>query len=181
MGSFIGVGMAAVTALMLAAPAMACMPMPPPPMPAPAANTSAADVAALELAWGQSYAASRALEDREWQLTQQGNLFDMAKSIVIVRYDRQITTGKGDDAQKLTVLKPLRWVKGAGKSNELKLGMSEPVPCGQMLGAAALNGKPGDVFVAYLSGSVMQQKDLLEVYPIERIMDPRTLAALNAR
>ena len=33
----------------------------------------------------------------------------------------------------------------------------------------------------YLSGDVLTQKDVLEAYAIDRIMDPRTLAALNAR
>ncbi len=181
MGRFGGIGIAVAAGLMLAAPALACMPMPPPPMPVPAAGTSAADVAALELAWGQSYAASRALEDREWQLKQQASLFDMAKSLVIVRYDRAATTGKGDAAQTVAVLKPLRWVKGEGASTEMKLGMREPAPCGQMRGHAAYYGKPGEVFVAYLSGNVLRDKDVLEVYAIDRIMDPRTLAALNAR
>lgn len=181
MGRIGGVGIVAAAALMLAAPAMACMPMPPPPMPAAPAGSSAADIAALELAWGQSHAASRALEDREWQLKQQANLFDMAKSLVIVRYDREVIAGKGDDAQTFAVLKPVHWVKGAGKSTELNLGMSEPAPCGLMRGNAAYYGKPGEVFVAYLSGSVLRDKDVLEVYAIDRIMDPRTLAVLNAR
>ena len=67
------------------------------------------------------------------------------------------------------------------RPRNLQLGMSVPPPCGQMKGADAFNGKPGNVFVVYLSGSVLRDKDVLEAYAIDRIMDPQTLAALNAR
>ncbi|MEQ1783548.1 MAG: hypothetical protein ABMA14_19505 [Hyphomonadaceae bacterium] len=192
MGRITGIGMAAVAALLLAAPALACSPMPFPPMPEAPAGTSAEDVAALQRAWSASNAASRAIEDRDWQMKQQSNLFDMSKSLVIVRYDRQEPAGKTAsganwrDGEPSAVLKPVRWVKGhgvkgQGAATEMKLGMSDPPPCGQMRGHAAYYGKPGDVFLVYLSGDVLTQKDVLEAYAIDRIMDSRTLAALNAR
>jgi hypothetical protein len=173
----------AAAAVMLAAPALACSPMPfPPPPPAPA-GTPPADVAALSLAWSSAHAVARAEEDRAWRLKGQGNLFDMAKSLVVVRYDRQATIGKGDDAETVAVLKPVRWVKGVAPSKangEMQLGMSQPPPCGPMRGHAAYYGKPGDVFVLYLSSDTLRQEDMLEAYAIDQIMDPRTLAALNA-
>ncbi len=187
MGRFIGIGMAAVAAVLLASPALACSPLPYPPMPEAPAGASAADVAALQLAWSKSNAASRAIEDRDWQMKQQSNLFDMAKSLVIVRYDRQEPAGKTAsganwrEGEPSAVLKPVRWVKGQGAATEMKLGMSDPPPCGQMRGHAAYYGKPGDVFLVYLSGDVLTQKDVLEAYPIDRIMETRTLAALTAR
>lgn len=168
-------------ALALATPAFACSIIPPPPPPEAPAGASAEDIAALNLAWGQAYGAQREAEDRAWKLKQQANLFDMAKSLVIVRYDREARVGKGDDAQTVAVLKPVRWVKGQGKSTDFQLGMSQPPPCGQMAGHAAYYGKPGDVFVVYLSGNVLRQADMLEAYAIDRIAEPRTLAALMAR
>lgn len=174
-------GIIGAVALALTAPAFACSIMPPPPPPEAPAGASAADVAALNLAWGQSYQAQRVAEDQAWKLKQQGILFDEAKSLVIVRYDREAKVGKGDDAQTKAVLKPVRWVKGTGKSAEFQLGMSEAPPCGQMIGHAAYYGKPGDVFVVYLSGNVLRQADVLEAYAIERIVEPRTLAVLMAR
>lgn len=188
MGRFGGIGIAAAAVLLLAAPAMACTPMPFPPMPEAPAGTSAEDAAALQRAWTTSHAASRALEDRDWQLKQQSNLFDMAKSLVVVRFVRQEPAGKSAsganwrDGEPSAVLKAVRWVKGQqqGKATEMKLGMSDPPPCGSMKGHAAYYGKPDDVFLVYLSGDVLTQKDLIEAYPIDRIMDPRTLAALNA-
>lgn len=187
MGRITGLGMAAAAALFLAAPALACTPMPFPPMPEPAAGTSAEDAAALQRAWSTSHAASRALEDRDWQLKQQFNLFDMSKSLVVVRFVRQEPAGKTAaganwrDGEPSAVLKAVRWVKGKGAGTEMKLGMSDPPPCGQMAGHAAYYGKPGDVFLVYLKGDVLTQKDMIEAYAIDRIMDPRTLAALNAR
>lgn len=164
-----------------AAPALACSIMPPPPPPEAPAGASAADVAALNLAWGQAYAAQRVAEDQAWRLRQQVSLFDTAKSLVIVRYDREASVGKGDDAQTVAVLKPVRWLKGQGKSTEFQLGMSQPPPCGQMIGHAAYYGKPGDVFLVYLSANVLRQADVLEAYAIDRIVEPRTIAALTAR
>ena len=173
----------ALSAVMLAfaTPAFACSIMPPPPPPEAPAGTSPADVAALNLAWGQSYTAQRVAEDQAWKLKQQVRLFDDAKSLVIVRYDREAKVGKGDDAQTVAVLKPVRWVKGQGKSAEFQLGMSQPPPCGQMVGHAAYYGKPGEVFLVYLSGNVLRQADVLEAYALDRIVEPRTLAALTGR
>jgi hypothetical protein len=174
----------AAAAVVMAAPALACSPMPFPPPPPAQAGTPPADVAALALVWTQAHAISRAEEDRAWRLKGQAALFDEAKSLVVVRYDREATIGKGDDAEKVAVLKPVRWVKGAAPSkanSEMQLGMSEPPPCGQMRGHAAYYGKPGDVFVVYLKGNVLRQEDMIEAYAIDRIMDPRTLAALMAQ
>lgn len=186
MGRIGGIAIAVAAGLMLAAPAFACMPMPPPPMPAPAAGTSAADVAALELAWGQSYAASRALEDRDWQVKQQARLFDEATRVVIVRYDREEKTrGMPKEfaymnGQPQVVVKPLRWVKGEADAGELRIGMGEAPPCGQMRAQDAFNGKPGDVFLVYLAGT-KAQPEMMQALKLDRIIEPRTLAALNAR
>lgn len=174
-------GIIGAVALALTAPAFACSIMPPPPPPEAPAGASAADVAALNLAWGQSYQAQRVAEDQAWRLRLQVALFDDAKSLLIVRYDREAKVGKGDDARTVAVLKPVRWVKGAGKSTEFQLGMSEAPPCGQMIGHAAYYGKPGDVFLVYLSGSELKQDKVLEAYAIDRIVEPRTIAALTAR
>ena len=175
------IGIMGAAALALTAPAFACSIMPPPPPPEAPAGTSAADIAALNLAWGQAYTAQRVAEDQAWKLRQQVRLFDDAKSLVIVRYDREAKVGKGDDAQTVAVLKPVRWVKGTGKSAEFELGMSQPPPCGQMIGHAAYYGQPGDVFVVYLSSNVLRQADVLEAYAIDRIVEPRTIAALTGR
>ena len=46
------IGIMGAAALALTAPAFACSIMPPPPPPEAPAGTSAADIAALNLAWG---------------------------------------------------------------------------------------------------------------------------------
>jgi hypothetical protein len=94
---------------------------------------------------------------------------------VLVRYDRQ---GKaGDDT--FAVLKPIRWLKGRGVAAELRIGMTMPPPCGQMTGHDAYYGKPGDVFLVYLSGNTLRAKDVLEAFALDRIIEPRTIAALT--
>jgi hypothetical protein len=81
------------------------------------------------------------------------------------------------NGQPLAVLKPIRWIKGSGPSAEINLGSSMAPPCGQMTGQDALYGKPGDVFLVYLSGGA--QPTVLEAYLLDRIIEPRTIAALT--
>ena len=50
-------------------------------------------MAAVSQAWGAAHALRRAEEDRAWKLKQQERLFDDAKAMLLVRYDRE---GKED-------------------------------------------------------------------------------------
>lgn len=169
-------GIVSLMALALAAPAFACSILPPPPVPPPAAGTPQADVDALAFAWGKSHGIKYAEETRDWAMKQQARLFDEAKSLVLVRYDRE---GKARDETQ-AVLKPIRWLKGSGASGELKIGMTQPPPCGQMIGHDAYYGKPGDVFLVYLSGDKLRTQDVMQAYSLDRIIEPRTIAALTA-
>lgn len=168
--------------LALTAPALACSPLPYPPPPAPAAGTSPADAQALEAAWLQSHVAARAAEDREWALKQQTRLFDEAKGIALVRYDREgKVSGLPNEfdhmnGDPLAILKPVRWVKGTGAMTEITIGRGQLPPCGQMPAHDAFYGKPGEVFVIYLAAD----GHVMEGYRIDRIIEPRTLAALTA-
>ena len=157
-----------------AAPALACSIMPPPPPPIPAAGTPQADVDALALAWGKAHGLKYSEENRAWAMRRQVGLFDEAKGLVLVRYDRAGKTG--DDT--FAVLKPIRWLRGSGGSGELKIGMTMPPPCGQMIGHDAYYGKPGDVFLVYLSGDKARSADVLEAFSLERLIEPRTIGAL---
>lgn len=158
-----------------AAPALACSIMPPPPPPIPAPGTPEADVAALNQAWGAAHGLKHAEETRDWAMRRQVGLFDDAKSLVLVRYDRQAKAGD----ETFAVLKPIRWLKGRGVAAELRVGMTQPPPCGQMTGHDAYYGKPGDVFLVYLSGNTLRTKDVLEAFALNRLIEPRTIAALT--
>ncbi len=166
-----------------AAPALACSPLPPPPVPAPPAGASQADVWALEQAWGQAHAAIRAQEDAAWRLKQQARLFDEAERIAVVRYVRQDKiSGLPKDldymnGNPLAVLKPVRWVKGTGSSDELNLSSSFPPPCGQIAAHDAFYGKSGEAFLIYLAAD----GHIMDGFKIDRITEPRTLAALTAQ
>ena len=179
----VGFAVMALAAASLAGPALACSPMPYPPPPATPPGASAADVAALAQAWSQSHAASRAVEDHAWRLRQQARLFDEARSIAVVRYDR---AGKVSGMPKefdymngnpLAILKPVRWVKGKGSQAELTLGLGNPAPCGQIPAHDAFYGKPGEVFLIYLA----DDGHIMEGFRLDKIAEPRTLAALTAQ
>jgi hypothetical protein len=49
-----------------------------------------------------------------------------------------------------------------------------------MIGHDAFYGKPGEVFLVYLNGNKVEQQYMLEALAIDRIIEPRTLAALIA-
>ncbi len=57
--------------------------------------------------------------------------------------------------------------------------MRSASPCGQMPAHDAFYGKPGDVFLIYLSGDTLQQTDVLDGFALNRIIEPRILAALT--
>lgn len=185
--SLISAGALAAFAWALASgPAVACSIMPPPPPPPVAAGTSAADEAALTRAWSDAQAVKYGVEQRDWTLKQQAYFFDNAASLVLVRFDRQedskpsSKSAPWQEGSPKTVLKALRWVKGSGPLGVIKLGMTVPPPCGQIKGHDAYYGKPGDVFLLYLSGNTLRSEDVLEAFSIQRIIEPRTIAALTA-
>lgn len=170
-----GVVLGALAWALAATPALACSIMPPPPPPIPAPGTPQADADALAIAWGKAHSLKYAEELRDFAMRRQVGLFDEAKSLVLVRFDRQ---GKaGEDT--LAILKPVRWLKGRGVAAELSIGMTQPPPCGQMTAHDAYYGKPGDVFLVYLSGNTLQQSQVLEAFALDRIIEPRTIAALT--
>lgn len=171
----------AVLAASTAAPALACSPLPYPPPPAAPAGASQADIRALEQAWSQAQAVIRAQEDAAWRLKQQASLFDDASRIAVVRYVREDKVSglpKEFDymnGKPLAVLKPVRWVKGTGSSDELTLGEGMAPPCGWIPAHDAFHGKPDDVFLLYLAAD----GHIMDGFKIEKITEPRTLAALT--
>lgn len=191
MGRFVGTVIAAGAALALSAAlagtAIACPPPPPyPPAPRLAEGTPPANVTAWEQAWEQAWSQTSAVRQRDWSLQQQVRLFDEAKALVVVRYDREGKTSgypKEDDfrnGQRLSVLSPVRWVKGAGKGTELKLEFQDAEMCMRMPAHEAFYGKPGDVFLIYLKGDTLEQANVLEGVPVSEVVEPRALAALTA-
>ena len=166
---------AASLAALVASPALACSIMPPPPPPEPVAGTPEADVAALNQAWSAAHGRKYAEELRAFAMRRQAGLFDEAKSLVLVRFDRQGKSGE----DTLAILKPVRWLRGRGVAAELRIGMTQPPPCGQMTAHDAYYGKPGDVFLVYLSGNTLHQTQVLEAFALDRIIEPRTIAGLT--
>jgi hypothetical protein len=169
-----------------AGPAFACSPPAPPPQaPAPPGGTSEADIKALSQAWNQAYWTRASEERRAWSMKQQAELFDKATRIAVARFDHAGKTSGAPpqfdymNGQPLAVLKPVRWVKGQGASGDLQLAMGQLPPCGQMAAHDAFYGKPGDVFLIYFSGETLLQSDVLDGFALDRIIEPRTLAALT--
>ncbi len=132
-----------------------------------------ADVDALATAWGKAHGLKYAAENRDWAMKQQVRLFDEADALLLVRFDRAATAGD----ETFAILKPIRWLKGGAATAELRIGSTMPPPCGQMIGHDAYYGKPGDVFLVYLSGGA--QPSVMEAYSLDRIIEPRTIGALT--
>jgi hypothetical protein len=180
------IGMISAMALAFASPALACSILPPPPPPTPAAGTPQADVDALAAAWNEAHGLKYQQETRDWAMKQQVRLFDEADAMMLARYVREDRT-KGMpkefdymNGQLMAVLKPLRWLKGSGANAEVNVvAHYQPPPCGQVPGHDAIYGKPGEVFVVYLTGGA--QPGVMEAYSLDRIIEPRTIAALTKR
>jgi hypothetical protein len=174
---------AVAMAVGLAAPAFACSPLAPPLPPAAPEGTSAADARALADAWKQAHWQRDGEQERARQLKEQTRLFDEAVSIALVRYDRadKVSGMPPEFAHMnggaLAILKPVRWLKGAGASDELSVGRGVAPPCGWTPANDALNGKPGDVFLIYLTAD----RGVMDGFRLDRIVEPRTLAALTAQ
>lgn len=183
MKTAIRLGMISAMALAFASPALACSILPPPPAPAAAPGTPEADVLALEMAWSKAHGLKYAMETRDWNMKQQARLFDEAGAIVIVRHVREDVTRGAPKAfdymngQRMAVVKPLRWIKGSGSPAEINIAASMLPPCAQMTGHDAIYGKPGDVFLVYLTGGT--EPGVMEAYSLDRIIEPRTIAALT--
>lgn len=170
-------------AMAFASPALACSILPPPPPPEPARGTPEADADALAEAWNTAHGLKYQHETRERTMKEQVRLFDEAGALVLVRHVREdVTKGAPKEfdylnGQRMAVLKPIRWIKGSGRSAEINIASTMPPPCGQMIGHDAIHGKPGEVFLVYLS----PDKSLMEAYSLTRIVEPRTLEALTKR
>jgi hypothetical protein len=178
----IGVATALAMALgTFAAPALACSILPPPlPPPAPE-GSSAADAKALADAWTQAHWQRDDEEQRTRQLKEQTRLFDESAGIAVARYDRtdKVSGMPAELAHMnggpLTILKTVRWIKGMAEPKELSVSRSLAPPCGWVPANDALNGKPGDVFLIYLA----QGGQVVDGFRLDRIVEPRTLAALT--
>lgn len=176
--------MISAMAFAFASPALACSILPPPPPPTPAAGTPQADVDALAMAWSKAHGLKYGEETRDRAMKQQVRLYDEAASIVIARHVREdVTSGAPKEFDfmnglRMAVVKPVRWVKGSGDLAEINIASPGMLPpCAQMTGHDAIYGRPGDVFLVYLTGDA--QLGVMEAYSLDRIIEPRTIAALT--
>jgi len=186
--SMIRTGLAAlVLAVGLAAPANACQPPPPPPAaPSPPAGTSAEDARSLSDVWYQAHRTLSYEQERQRSLQQQTDLFDRAGGIVLARVASEGRTSGYPEQfaymnnMPLVMMKPLRWVKGAGGVEAFQLAESGGMmSCGYGAADAATRGQVGDVVLVYLEGSELRQDKVLFTLRLDRIIEPRVLALLT--
>lgn len=178
---------ALVLAVGLAAPANACQPPPPPPAaPAPPAGTSVEDARALADVWYQAQRTLSYEQERQRSLQQQTDLFDKAGGIVLARVASEGRTSGYPEQfaymnnMPLVMMKPLRWLKGAGGAEEFQLAESGGMmSCGYGAADAATRGQVGDVVLVYLEGSELRQDKVLFTLRLDRIIEPRVLALLT--
>lgn len=178
----------AMAAAGLAAPAHACsLPVQPlETLPIPAPGTPQADAAAVGRTWNVVKRSLLDVSERDAMIARQAGMFDAADSVVLARID---TTGRTSGAPPefahlngltYVMVKPVRWVKGEGANKEFQLGWNGMTSCGPMPEFDAIRGEPGDVFLVYLKGNVLQQQDVNGTLAVERIAEARTLAAVDA-
>lgn len=136
-------------------------------------------------AWNDAQRVLSQEQERDRSLKQQASLFDTADSLMVARLDRHGTLSGYPpevsfmNGQPTAVLKPVRWVKGEGARDELVLSSSNPMSCGFAPADAALRGQAGDVFLVYLQKAAEAPNSVLFVIPIDRVVEPRALAALT--
>ena len=178
---------AAVLAACLPAPAIACQPPPPPPAaPAPPAGTSAEDAKSLSDVWYQAQRTLSYERERQRSLQQQTDLFDQAGGIALARVASEGRTSGYPEQfaymnnMPLVMMKPVRWVKGAGGAEEFQLAESGGMmSCGYGAADAATRGQVGDVVLVYLEGAELRQDKVLFTLRLDRIIEPRALALLT--
>lgn len=162
-----------VVAMVLAAPeAMACSPPAPSPPPPPREDMAPADAAALHAAWVAAQATLVAERERQSKAKDQRGLFDRAGSVFLARLD-QIETGR-------SVLAPVMRLKGEPEAGQLVLALKTWTTCGPTPAINGVYGKVGDVFVVYLKGQALLQDEILDAFPVRKIVDEDVLALLIA-
>lgn len=160
-----------VAAMMLAAPeAMACSPPIPAPPPPPREDMAAADAAALHAAWVAAQATLVAERERQSKAKDQRGLFDRAGSVFLARLD-QIDEGR-------SVLAPVMRLKGEPAAGQLVLALKTWSTCGPTSAINGVYGEVGDVFVVYLKGQALLQDEILDAFPVRKIVDEDVLALL---
>ena len=175
-------------AIGLADTAHACSPPVPligmPPVPAP--GTPPVDAQALGKTWNIVDRSKREVADRDAKIARQASMFDAAASVVLARID---STGRSSGAPPefshingltYVMMKPLRWVKGQGMSETFQLGWNGMTSCGPTPEYDAIRGEPGDVFLIYLSGATLKQENVTGTLAVDKLIEARTLAALDA-
>lgn len=177
--------MAAGLAAAMAGQAQACsLPVEPylsPPMPQP--GLSPADSQALGAAWNIVSKAKREVAERDARIWRQASMFDQAAGIVLVRIDSKGRTKDSPDypdGLDYVIAKPVRWVKGVGELTEFRLERTGMTSCGPTPEFDAIGGAPGHVFLVYLKGGALEQKDVIDTLAVNRVDEARTLAALDA-
>lgn len=155
------------------APAWACAPLIPSPPPPPRAGVSQADAAALGAAWTAAQLTLSEERERQQAAGEQRRLYEAAGSVVLARFDRMA------DAPTRSFLVPLQWLKGEPVAGELAFELSTWTTCRAVASVNGVHGVPGEVFLVYLTGSVLLQAETLDARPVSKIIDPETLAILS--
>ncbi|GAM97514.1 hypothetical protein U91I_01140 [alpha proteobacterium U9-1i] len=165
---------ALLAATLLSSEALACMPMPPPPQE----TGESAEAHAQRVA---QWYADQAAQDAAWDLARQQRMWDQARTVLVARIERVRTKERdGLGATPTVTLRPVRWLKGQGRTRNFTLTYTEMTSCGPLPAFDALQGGVGDQFVVYVDGDRPRQSTVLNALRVDRITEPRARAALDA-
>ena len=114
-------------------------------------------------------------------LSYQRWLWDAAETVLIARIEQRTHTMLGSWEMPRVVMRPVRWLKGAGAETTFDLAVTSIGPCGgRGPDWDALSGEVGQSFVVFVDRGRPRQRAVNDAIAVDRIVDPRIQAAINA-
>lgn len=176
--------MAAVVAGMGAAPAMACSLAVGLAPPDPPADLSPNERVQFLRDWEEAEARRQELQAEQWELGYQTAKWDKADGVLVARIETvqpyKLQTQWGYSLNLVRVeMQPVGWLRGGGELAPFRLTATGIDSCGGYSPRwEGLGGKPGQKFVVYFRGAAPSQDTVLEAIALDRITEPRAVAAL---
>lgn len=176
-----------VGAVVLIAPgAMACSVAIGPAPPDPPSGLSSEAQAQFRLDWEEAEARRQEAQAEQWRLQYQAEKWTKADGVLLARIETVVPYQKqsewGGSLELVRVeMRPVRWLKGAGKLAPFQIATTGFSSCGYHPGWEGLRGSPGEEFVVYFRGAAPSLETVTEAIAPASIREPNARAALELR
>jgi hypothetical protein len=112
----------------------------------------------------------------------QADAWEKADLVFVAQIEQSRETPSKSPFGMLEVdLAPLIWLKGQAAPWQFRLADTGWMMCGPLPGLEVIRGQPGEEFVVFAVGDTPAQESILMTFKREALVEPRALAALNAR